>query len=662
MKCPNCLRENESINRFCIYCGSSLSVPEAELSLKYEQIPVDDVPRQLKMLREEINQIKLFNNRLNERLTAVENLQGKVKSQIQLEQSYPEVASTQVPPRVEVWETAAPEQPPAPEQKARGVKLPGEWEQILGGNWLARIGVLALIIGIAFFLKLAFDRNWIGPPVRIILGVLSGIGLLAGGYFWRKKYPVLSQTISGGGIAILYISFFAAFAAFEMIPLYLAVILLFLVSSLSTVLAIKYNSMGLAIFGIIGAFIAPIILGFSSKGSGTAVTGQAIQLMVYIFIVDIGVLVLSTFRNWRWFTLLALVSSLVVFAGWYARFGHHISLFAVEISITIIFLIFIGATTLFHVLWRKPSYGFDYTLMIINAVAYLGISYGIMWSELRSWMGGFSFLLAIFYGGLTYLTYKRGKENINLSFFSLGIALVFLSIAIPVQLGDKAWTTTAWAVETLVLTWLAGFLNLPRLRYFSYAVSVAMIIRLVFFDTPIRIWDFKPVLNERFLAFAFGIAAMYLSAFLIWRDREKFNEWKTPFSTLIIIANVLTLWLLTFEVWDYFGRRIYDLTASHGISTTVNSLRNARNLSLTALLAVYAVVLLVIGILKRWRTVRIGGLALLVVPVVKVFVYDVFKLQNIYRIAAFVSLGTLLVISGYLYQRYSKDIKGFFTK
>jgi uncharacterized membrane protein len=486
--------------------------------------------------------------------------------------------------------------------------------------------------------------------------------LLAGGYFWRKKYPVLSQTISGGGIAILYISFFAAFAAFEMIPLYLAVILLFLVSSLSTVLAIKYNSMGLAIFGIIGAFIAPIILGFSSKGSGTAVTGQAIQLMVYIFIVDIGVLVLSTFRNWRWFTLLALVSSLVVFAGWYARFGHHISLFAVEISITIIFLIFIGATTLFHVLWRKPSYVFDYTLMIINAVAYLGISYGIMWSELRSWMGGFSFLLAIFYGGLTYLTYKRGKENINLSFFSLGIALVFLSIAIPVQLGDKAWTTTAWAVETLVLTWLAGFLNLPRLRYFSYAVSVAMIIRLVYFDTPIRIWDFRPVLNERFLAFTFGIAAMYLSAFLIWRDREKFNEWKTPFSTLIIIANVLTLWLLTFEVWDYFGRRIYDLTASHGISTTVNSLRNARNLSLTALLAVYAVVLLVIGILKRWRTVRIGGLALLVVPVVKVFVYDVFKLQNIYRIAAFVSLGTLLVISGYLYQRYSKDIKGFFTK
>lgn len=662
MKCPNCLRENESANRFCIYCGTSLSIPESELSLKSEQIPADDITGQLKILRAEINEIRIVNNRLHERLTNIENLQGIVQPQTELKRIYPEAAAKQMPPQVEVWEPATPEQPPVAAQKARGIKLPGEWEQILGGNWLARIGILALIIGIAFFLKLAFDKNWIGPTVRIILGVISGIGLLAGGYFWRKKYPVLSQTISGGGIAVLYISFFAAFAAFEMIPLYLAVILLFLVSGLATVLAIKYNSMGLAIFGIVGAFIAPIILGFSSKGSGTAQTGQAIQLMVYVFIVDIGVLVLSTFRNWRWFTLLALVSSLIVFAGWHAQFGHHVSLFAAELSITIIFLIFIGATTLFHVIWRKSSYGFDYALMIINAIAYLGISYGIMWSELRSWMGGFSFLLAIFYGGLTYLTYKRGKENINLSFFSLGIALVFLTIAIPIQLGDKAWTTTAWAVETLLLIWLAGFINLPRLRYFGYAVSVVMTIRLIFFDTPVRIWDFQPVFNERFLAFAVGIAAIYLSTFVLWRDREKFNEWKTPFSTLIIIANVLTLWLLSFEVWDYFGRRIYDLSVGHSISTSVNSLSNARNLSLTALMAVYAVALLVIGILKRWRTVRIGGLALLIVPIVKVFVYDVFKLQNIYRIAAFVSLGVLLVISGYLYQRYSRNIKGFFTK
>ena len=162
--------------------------------------------------------------------------------------------------------------------------------------------------------------------------------------------------------------------------------------------------------------------------------------MIYVIVVDIGVLVLYTFRNWRWFTLLALIGSLIVFGGWYDRFGNYASLLAAELSLSIIFLVFVGATTLFHIIWRKPSNAFDYALMVINAVAYFAISYGMMQADLHSWMGSFSFLISIFYGGLTYLAYKRGAENISLSLFSLGIALVFLTIAIPIQIGDKAWT------------------------------------------------------------------------------------------------------------------------------------------------------------------------------------------------------------------------------
>jgi len=55
--------------------------------------------------------------------------------------------------------------PPAPPKPTE----PREWEQILGGNWLARIGVVTLIIGVAFFLKFAFDNNWLGPIARVIM-------------------------------------------------------------------------------------------------------------------------------------------------------------------------------------------------------------------------------------------------------------------------------------------------------------------------------------------------------------------------------------------------------------------------------------------------------------------------------------------------------------
>ncbi|MCJ7744146.1 MAG: DUF2339 domain-containing protein, partial [Dehalococcoidales bacterium] len=95
---------------------------------------------------------------------------------------------------------------------------------------------------------------------------------------------------------------------------------------------------------------------------------------------------------------------------------------------------------------------------------------------------------------------------------------------------------------------------------------------------------------------------------------------------------------------------------------TGRALRSAQNLSLTALWAVYAVILLVIGIAKRWRVVRLGALALLAVSIVKVFVYDVWVLERVYRIIAFVGLGVLLLVSAYLYQRYSKAIRGFLLK
>ncbi len=646
MQCPNCKKENKVSNCFCIYCGATLPVPEQESTPKSEQISADDNFRQLQILREEVHRLREASNRLNERLSVIENIQRPTLAPSELKPEKPTVKTSEP--------IVLPSPTPAKEKKTR------EWEQILGGNWLARIGALALVIGIAFFLKMAFDNNWIGPLVRVIMGTVGGLAMLGWGYFWRKRYPVLSQTINGGGIAVLYISFFAAFAAFHLIPFYVSVILLFIVSGASAILATRYNSMGLAILGIIGAFLAPIILGYSSAaGVANTAGSQAIQLMIYVFIVDIGVLVLSTFRNWRWFTLLALISSLIVFGGWYGRFHSNITLLTSEVSLTVIFLIFVGATTLFHIIRRESSHIFDYALMVIAAAAYFGISYGLMRRDLQPWLGGFSFLLALFYGGLAYITYKRTPKNSKLFLFPIGIAVVFLTVAIPIQLGDKAWTTISWAAEVVVLIWLAAALRLPLLRYFGYAAAVVMAGRLIFFDTAIIIRHFTPILNERFLAFIPALAALSMGAFLLKRDKENLPEKKTSVFVFITASIVLLLWLFSFEIWGYFEHYI-QMPSRLGYN--VNALRNAQNLSLTALWAVYAVALLVIGILKRWRLIRVGGLMLLTITIIKVFAYDVFTLERVYRIIAFISLGVLLLVSAYLYHRYSKAIKGFLTK
>jgi uncharacterized membrane protein len=184
-----------------------------------------------------------------------------------------------------------------------------------------------------------------------------------------------------------------------------------------------------------------------------------------------------------------------------------------------------------------------------------------------------------------------------------------------------------------------------------------MAIRLLFFDTTVNARTFQPVLNERFLAFIVSIAALYVAAYILWRQRETFLRWRVPATALLIAANFFSLWILSFEVWHSFSNALRSAEPAAG-----EGLRNAQNLSLTAVWAVYAVIGLVVGIAKRWRYVRLGALALLAVPIIKVFVYDVFKLEMGYRIGAFVGLGLLLLVSAYLYQRYSKIIKGVFIE
>jgi uncharacterized membrane protein len=643
MQCPNCHRENEPANYFCIYCGGLLPIPEAEPLSEATLDPTNINSQQLLALQEDTRRLREIIALMNERLVTLERTQGVT---IPSPEPTAITSGPEVSPTVSSLEAPIVQPLPPPQRKAPPVEAKArEWEQILGGNWLARIGIIAIIIGAGFFLKYAFDNNWLGPIGRVVLGIVAGLAMLWGGHYWRKRYPTFAQAFSGGGIALLYLSIFAAFAMFDLIGFYLTVGLLLLVSVVSVVLALQQNSMALAIIGIIGAFLAPFILVVSSaEASNIDQANRSFWLMVYIIVVDLGVLWLSTMRNWRWFTLLALIGSLAVFGVWYSRFGDEVSLLTSQGSLTLVFLIFVGATVLYHLVWRKPTQGFDYALMTINAIAYFGISYGILGDDLRVWFGGFSFLLALFYGGLAYLAIRRSPENTRLSLFTLGISLVFFTVAIPLQLGDKAWTTIAWAVEGTVLTWLSFSVRMPQLRVYSYVVFAVVTIRLLFFDTTINLSTFTPVLNERVLAFLVSIAAIYLSGYLLWRQRKAM--WKQEESArsiypgYFVAANFFTLWLLSAEVIDYFDTP----------------------LALTAVWAIYAGILLVVGMIKQWRWVRLSALVMFAIPIIKICVYDVFALTQLYRIIAFTGLGVILLVCAYLYQRYSRSIKGFITK
>ncbi len=670
MYCVACGREIADTANFCRYCGAAQPAgsPSEAGAPRSEPTGTPEAAEPPEELRAAVAALQSQVSHLIERVSALEGTQAAQPAAVSsppAEGVAPDASlvpqGTAPAPAVPV--TPARVAPPSSTEAAHSAPPPQStvlqvaswnWEWLVGGNWLARIGILAVVIGIGFFLKLAFDNDWIGETGRVALGLAVGLGLLGAGEYWRRKYPIWSQPVTGGGIAVLYLSIFAAFSLYELIPAWTALGFSLLVTLTAAGLAIRYEARAIAVLGILGGFATPLFLADKLP--------QQEALLGYVLALDVGVLALATFRNWRWFTLLALVGSLVLFLFWQEELDPALAV--AQIGITVIFLIFVAATTLFHLVWRRAPRSFDQVLIVVNAAAYLGISYLLLWDDFRVWMGGFTLLLALFYGLLAYGILMRHREQVNLSMFAVGVALVLLSIAVPVQL-EGPWIAPAWAVEGTVLVWLSFFVRMPQLRGFAIAAFVVAFGWLLIGDFLWNLFDSyvfgsgmdgeRPVLNVRFLSHCIMIAAAYVAAYLWWRGRDELLEESERFApaVLAVAANLITLWALSAQVVEgvYFladdrGRNVYDLG-------------NIISLSLSGLWTVYAAALIVVGIVRQERWLRLGGLALLAVPVLKLFLYDSFELEQGYRVAAFIGLGVLLLAGGLLYQRYSRQIRGF---
>jgi uncharacterized membrane protein len=531
-------------------------------------------------------------------------------------------APSQAPSRVEPHPPSQRITPPSPPRKAaeppRFAGTLEKWEQALPGNWLSRIGVVALLIGLGFLAKLAYDYHWISPVVQLLLGLLFGGALLWGGQHWGKRYPVWAQALTGGGIGVLYISFFASYHLNNMMGFFPTYALMFLTTALAVWLALRQESMAIAIIGIAGAFLVPIILGASALSRhGADTTSHPGLLIAYILVLDAGILWLSTLRNWRWFTLLGWIGSLAVYGLWYRESGHDSSPFAVEGTLTAIFVFFAAATTLFHLIQRRVPKPTDLSLMSLNAAAYFGISYHILWHGYHGWLGLFSFLLAGFYGVLGYIALQRNKENRTLSYFAFGIAIVFLTVAIPVQL-HRSLITVAWAAEGAVLIWISSRQGLRQLQLCGLGVLALVLIRLFAFDRIVDQESFRPVLDNMFLPFAMSIVAFYAAAYFLRRDPKVLQPWLVPL--MVLLANFLTIFLFSSEIVNYVDSRIIAARADNAEFTHIRNLENARALSLVGLWAAYGIGLVTAGFWRGWSWLRAGGYPLLAIAAVTTLV------------------------------------------
>ena len=216
-------------------------------------------------------------------------------------------------------------------------RAPGEsLEQVIGRKWLGWVAILLIFGATVYFLKYAFENRWIGELGRVMLGVAASLTLVWLGHDrHRKQWRYLSQVLTGGGIAILYLSIYGAFGYYHLIDQRGAFIFLAIVVAEAFLLAAAYDAPSIAVMALAGGFLVPVLL---STGRD-----QYATLFTYIVLLDLGMLGVVIVRSWRWIGSLAYVGTQLLFWSWYSEHYHAEKRLAALLFQTAIFLLFILA-------------------------------------------------------------------------------------------------------------------------------------------------------------------------------------------------------------------------------------------------------------------------------------------------------------------------------
>ena len=411
--------------------------------------------------------------------------------------------------------------PTVPQTTAPAIP-PINWEQFMGAKLFAWIGGLALFLGVAFFVKYSFEHNLIPPELRVAIGFVVGASLVIGGLLVkRKENAVTAQTLCATGILVLYTATFACrsyyhFAVFGLIPTFL---LMTLITAVAFLLAVRLNAIVVAVLGIAGGFLTPVLLS----------TGQdyPLGLFGYIALLDIGLLALAQRKRWDALPILGAMGTALMQFAWVTTFFVPEKYFAGN-KVLVFMAVFVGFQALFlvPVAWARRNGKMNHELLAsalgLAAVAIVSASYLLSFQTIahRPTLL-FSYLFVVDLGVLALILLEARLVVAN--------ALAGLAAFIILAAWTNYYLTTTYLYTALTFYFIFALFHsamplvLQRLRkihipWWSHAfpgLALLLVLMPIFQITQLSIVVWPFVLIVDLIAFGVAVATATLLPILV---------------------------------------------------------------------------------------------------------------------------------------------------
>ena len=532
-----------------------------------------------------------------------------------------------------------------------------EWETLIGGKLLNRVGALALILGVGFFLKYAFDNDWLNETARVILGGVAGLLLAAGGHrFHRRGMSVFAQGLTGAGVGILYLSIYAAYDFYRLVPQPVAFLLMALVTAAALLLSLRYDARAIALLGWAGGFLTPLLL----------VTAQlnTLGLFVYITLLDAGLIaVLLSRRHWRVLEPLGIAATYATYLTWSFRadlpegFGTALAFLTLWWALFAWFSLYRTATG------DTGKRRWRWIVVTVNALGF----YVMLMRLSRHTEGIWDFIGFQSFTPQNYVPYSEGIATIilSLAYFALtawitrntddrsaaavhATAAILLAVRAPLSFFTPFVIVLIWAFEALVLFGFGVYREVRAVRHAGTALLALSFAGIFLFGgtyVSSLVSNLAPVFSSRTAAYWVVGGALLACAGMLRGHTESISD-RRHYTVFHLAWTFLFLVWGTVEVLSYF--QYLAVTSEGGLT---EQLQNLRQLSVSGTWLIGAALVMTLG---RWQDIpalRAAAIVYLGCTVVKVFVFDLMFLDTLYRIVAFLGLSAILIAVSYLYYR-----------